>query len=1609
MRKIILLAAIALSMAGMEIRAGEATPFNEGERVLFLGDSIARGGAWHSMVSLFYETRFPERRITWLNAGISGDTAAGALQRLQWDVLDRKPSTVVIMFGMNECGRPDLPGKMGSDERVELYSKSMKELVLKLKKAGIRTVLCTPSPYDATADMPSEAKPEINAALTRCAQVTRELAAEDGLPLVDFNGPMNKIASDFQKTNPKFTLIGNDRIHPGELGCTIMASLFLQAQGVSSIVSETVVDAATGQVASVSNCAVKELSANGGDLTFSLIENSLPMPFEGKAREALHLSADNELEKSVKSMKNPREAHVYPGWKRLPIQESLNRQILRVTNLVAGDYELLIDDQSVGLWSETELAAGLNLAGVRSTPQYRQALQVSDTQAKIHQISSYGPRMIAFTRLYTLMPARVDEKDNDAVKTVLEKLISDPAAKDNPDLGNGGYAQTMAKKYLECKPKEAETAAAITAAEDEVYKKNRPVSHIYRLRKVAHPLSSEQRQAVFATRHSPEQVEKTAKEFLDLLITDNSDLMRSNLRMRKGFQAVADLAKANKPVDALNAWRDYLFSKLCNPGAYGLPEALLDPYRGVVNPADAEKTLARAEELMQDKVVADVAPMPPGCVWLPPKSGCGGTTNPWRPATFQPLAAAFILTGERRFLDKWLEYIDDWAMNENTDGSMRPTELGDSTNSFGSQIPVMYQTLAGIARTMPLKQKDFPADTLARILGKLIRVYPPGTLVYFESNPQNWTPGSATGLMKSTMLMDEFKAAEYIFNRARHRQENYPTTEGLPDGSETEHALWYNRHVYTSCEQVLELAAARRHVPVYQRPSWEAVLASPSWDLEERSTRTGRARYLLQMLTPQGQNPIGNRNDHRPVPGVENGEEFDLFAEAPDLRVLTDTLRGNSAAGLPEFTMSAFPYSGSWLMRTGWSKDSGYAHFFCSPYPTGGHALAGMKSNNSLYLSHAGQDLLVNGGFGNYSYCRSPLRVDRKEQFAQAGISHGDEKKGHKGFGIAYMDPQPAPWRSHSSNQFDFAEGSYNGPYGDSVDDHHDLLAYLVDFLAERARTVITGISHRRQVFFVKDPGLWIVVDRMQSAIPHEYSVDWRLPVAPVKQFEGRAATKFSGKTFTPETIKIDNDSQSVITAGAEMSNIGIRHFGPQMTFSAMRDDGETIKDDYTLRYKLYDFWQVSGCWKSTGNDLMISLIEVIPAGGASKIQATEPLGDGRTTRGFKAITSSGKTVSFMSAVNGSEELAIGNFAIKGETLLVVKGRVRGTSAGDEEESISGIVLDCKSMSIARQPVNIPHTDFEFSPDSNSTPDTRTRPSRLATMPIWNPIHPVQIYPASTVITGAEPITLSSSTPGVEIRYTLDGGEPTLQSQLYNGPFTIAGNATVKARAFRQGLTQVPANLAGTHATVTAAAYFRIQTPLAPVAATGDKLYQAGLKADYSEGDWKDLIFFPERIKPLQSRGVRNLFDLCAPNIEKVFGWTYSGMLAIPEDGVYTFHAPKEMTISPQEPGYALRLFVGQETISGRTIGRLNEWYPATTRHAYGTWSIALKKGLHPFKLIYVDYRTDAAERLNHPGMRQNIIWDGKVPDLRVSGPGMQKQPIPKEWFFKSDKTENKK
>lgn len=67
-------------------------------------------------------------------------------------------------------------------------------------------------------------------------------------------------------------------------------------------------------------------------------------------------------------------------------------------------------------------------------------------------------------------------------------------------------------------------------------------------------------------------------------------------------------------------------------------------------------------------------------------------------------------------------------------------------------------------------------------------------------------------------------------------------------------------------------------------------------------------------------------------------------------------------------------------------------------------------------------------------------------------------------------------------------------------------------------------------------------------------------------------------------------------------------------------------------------------------------------------------------------------------------------------------------------------------------------------------------------------VQAVTANPKAGMVEAGTGVTLSSPTEGAEIRYTLDGSEPTKESALYTEPIVIDENKTVKAKAFKDGL-----------------------------------------------------------------------------------------------------------------------------------------------------------------------------------------------------------------------------
>ena len=173
-------------------------------RIVILGDSLTAGlglPAEQAYPALL-QARLEARQAGWrvVNAGVSGDTSAGGLRRLDWS-LDGGAAVVVIALGGNDA----LRGLPVTDLR-----KNLDEAVQRAQASGARVVL-------AGMEAPPNTGPDYTAAFRA---VYPDIATARGATLVPFL--LDGVAGIE-------TLNQADGIHPNQAGAQVVADTVWRA------------------------------------------------------------------------------------------------------------------------------------------------------------------------------------------------------------------------------------------------------------------------------------------------------------------------------------------------------------------------------------------------------------------------------------------------------------------------------------------------------------------------------------------------------------------------------------------------------------------------------------------------------------------------------------------------------------------------------------------------------------------------------------------------------------------------------------------------------------------------------------------------------------------------------------------------------------------------------------------------------------------------------------------------------------------------------------------------------------------------------------------------------------------------------------------------------------------------------------------------------------------------------------------------------------------------------------------------------------------------------------------------------------------------------------
>jgi hypothetical protein len=126
-------------------------------------------------------------------------------------------------------------------------------------------------------------------------------------------------------------------VHLNDLGQLAMAYAMLKGLGAPADVSSAMIDAGSGKALAFEGCRISKVMRTTNGIEFTRLDRGLP----------LNLGILSGLQHR---------------W--VPIPEGLNRYLLAVTNLPAGEYEILAEGRLLGKASSSRLARGLNISSM---------------------------------------------------------------------------------------------------------------------------------------------------------------------------------------------------------------------------------------------------------------------------------------------------------------------------------------------------------------------------------------------------------------------------------------------------------------------------------------------------------------------------------------------------------------------------------------------------------------------------------------------------------------------------------------------------------------------------------------------------------------------------------------------------------------------------------------------------------------------------------------------------------------------------------------------------------------------------------------------------------------------------------------------------------------------------------------------------------------------------------------------------------------------------------------------------------------------------------------------------------------------------------------------
>ena len=217
---------------GAEAPGEQQTP-KMNDIIVFLGDSITkygvRPGGYVTLTREAIAKACPDLNIQVIGAGVGGHKVPDCQERLDRDVLQKKPTIVVIYIGINDVWHWTLPGTrdIGGTKRED-FDSGLRDMIKRINGVGARVILCTPTVIGEKLD---GANP-CDKMLEEYSKISRKVAKDTGCQLLDLREAFTAYIQQHNTNNVDKGILTRDTVHLNAKGNALVSELVLRALNV---------------------------------------------------------------------------------------------------------------------------------------------------------------------------------------------------------------------------------------------------------------------------------------------------------------------------------------------------------------------------------------------------------------------------------------------------------------------------------------------------------------------------------------------------------------------------------------------------------------------------------------------------------------------------------------------------------------------------------------------------------------------------------------------------------------------------------------------------------------------------------------------------------------------------------------------------------------------------------------------------------------------------------------------------------------------------------------------------------------------------------------------------------------------------------------------------------------------------------------------------------------------------------------------------------------------------------------------------------------------------------------------------------------------------------